>query len=40
MNKIKRKPTHPGKIIQEDYLKLLSISITEMASMLGISRKT
>lgn len=40
MNKIKRKPTHPGKIIQEDYLKPLSISITEMATKLGISRKT
>ena len=31
MNKMKRKPTHPGKIIQEDYLKPLSITITEMA---------
>ncbi len=40
MNKIRRKPIHPGKIIQEDYLKPLSITITEMASMLGISRKT
>ncbi len=40
MNRMKRKPTHPGKIIQEDYLKPLSISITEMASTLGVSRKT
>ncbi len=40
MNKMKRKPTHPGKIIQEDYLKPLSITITEMASKLGVSRKT
>ena len=40
MNKMKRKPTHPGKIIQEDYLKPLSITITEMAATLGISRKT
>ena len=40
MNKMKRKPTHPGKIIQEDYLKPLSMTITEMASILGISRKT
>jgi addiction module HigA family antidote len=40
MNKMKRKPTHPGKIIQEDYLKPLSITITEMASTLGVSRKT
>jgi len=37
---MKRKPTHPGKIIQEDYLKPLSITITGMASTLGISRKT
>jgi addiction module HigA family antidote len=40
MTKMKRKPTHPGKVIQEDYLKPLSITITEMASALGISRKT
>jgi len=40
MNKMKRQPTHPGKIIQEDYLKPLSITITEMASKLGVSRKT
>ena len=40
MNTMKRKPTHPGKIIQEDYLKPLSITITEMASTLGVSRKT
>ena len=40
MNKMKRQPTHPGKIIQEDYLKPLSITITEMASNLGVSRKT
>jgi antitoxin HigA-1 len=40
MNKMKRKPTHPGKIIQEDYLKPLSITIMEMALTLGVSRKT
>jgi antitoxin HigA-1 len=40
MNKIRRKPVHPGKIILEDYLKPLSITITEMASQLEISRKT
>jgi addiction module HigA family antidote len=37
---MKRKPTHPGKIIQEDYLRPLSITVTEMASRLGVSRKT
>jgi len=40
MNRMKRKPTHPGKIIQEDYLRPLSITVTEMASRLGVSRKT
>jgi len=40
MNKTRRKPTHPGKIIQEDYLKPLSKTITEMASLLEVSRKT
>ena len=40
MIKIRRKPIHPGKIIQEDYLKPLSKTITEMASLLGVSRKT
>ncbi len=40
MNRMRRKPTHPGKIILEDYLKPLSITITEMAFSLGVSRKT
>lgn len=40
MHKIKRQPTHPGKIIKEDYLLPLSISIKDMAFALGVSRKT
>lgn len=40
MREIKRKPTHPGRILKEDYLKPLSITITEMSSILGVSRKT
>ncbi len=40
MNKLKRKPTHPGKIILEDYLKPLSMTITDMAAILSVSRKT
>ena len=40
MNRMKRKPTHPGKIIQEDYLQPLSLTITGMASTLWVSRKT
>ncbi|MGL1932278.1 MAG: hypothetical protein OCC45_11010 [Desulfotalea sp.] len=40
MQKMKRKPTHPGIIIQEDYLTSLSLSIKDMASNLGVSRTT
>jgi antitoxin HigA-1 len=37
---MERKPTHPGKIIKEDYLKSLSITISQLALTLGVSRKT
>jgi len=37
---MEREPTHPGKIIREDYLKPLAMTISELASVLGISRKT
>jgi len=40
MKKMKRQPTHPGEIIKEDYLKPLSLTISELALILGISRKT
>ncbi|MBU1053950.1 MAG: HigA family addiction module antidote protein [Proteobacteria bacterium] len=40
MKKMIRQPTHPGKIIKEDYLVPLSITVTELASILGVSRKT
>src|SRR4030043_767378 len=40
MRRLERKPTHPGKIIREDYLKPLAITISEFALILGISRKT
>jgi len=40
MTIMKRKPTHPGKIIKEDYLTPLSKKIKEMAEYLGILRKT
>ena len=40
MRKMERKPTHPGKIIKEDYLKPLSITIGGLAATIGISRKT
>lgn len=31
---------HPGAIIKEDYLLPLSITIKDMAELLGVSRKT
>ncbi len=40
MQNMTRQPTHPGKIIKEDYLLPLTITIKEMASILGVSRKT
>lgn len=40
MGIMKRQPTHPGDILKEDYLKPLSITIQDMASILGVSRKT
>ena len=40
MKRMNRKPTHPGVIIKEDYLKPLSLTITELAVTIGVSRKT
>ncbi len=40
MKRMKRQPAHPGKIIKQDYLVPLSLTITELASILGVSRKT
>jgi addiction module HigA family antidote len=40
MRKMKRRPTHPGKIIKKDYLDPLSITIKDMAAILNVSRKT
>ncbi|KPA12880.1 XRE family transcriptional regulator [Candidatus Magnetomorum sp. HK-1] len=37
---MKRKPAHPGTIIKKDYLEPLSITIKDMSTILGISRKT
>jgi addiction module HigA family antidote len=36
----KRPPTHPGRILERHYIEPLSLSITELADRLGISRKT
>jgi addiction module HigA family antidote len=40
MRRMERRPTHPGKIIREDYLEPLSMPINEFAAVLGVSRKT
>lgn len=37
---ISRKPTHPGAVLLEDFIKPLNLTITEAAKMLGVSRKT
>jgi addiction module HigA family antidote len=40
MIKIKRQPTHPGKILREDFLLPLGLSQTELAEKLQISFRT
>jgi addiction module HigA family antidote len=36
----KRTPAHPGRIIRNHYLEPLSLSVTDLANILDISRKT
>lgn len=36
----KRPPTHPGGILKRHYLEPLSLTISELAMILGVSRKT
>jgi addiction module HigA family antidote len=36
----KRKPTHPGGILKRHYIEPLSLTISEVAEDLGVSRKT
>ncbi len=40
MNIMTRCPTHPGNILKEDYIIPLSVTIKDMAAILGVSRKT
>ena len=40
MRNRKRAPSHPGRIIRVDYLEPLKLTISEMANILGVSRKT
>jgi len=34
-----RKPTHPGKVLREDVIKPLGLTVTQAARDLGVSRK-
>jgi len=36
----KRKPRHPGALIKRQYLEPLNMSVTDLAEVLSISRKT
>lgn len=36
----KRPPTHPGGIIRRHYIKPLSLTVLDLAGVLGVSRKT
>src|ERR1700722_15773951 len=36
----KRKPTHPGTILDEDYIKPLNLNLQKLADRLGIARNT
>ncbi|HSX37382.1 MAG TPA: HigA family addiction module antitoxin [Chlamydiales bacterium] len=36
----KRRPTHPGEILDEDYIKPLNLNLQKLADRLGIARNT
>lgn len=38
--KLKRRPTHPGEILREDFMPEYELSVTKLASSLGVSRQT
>lgn len=37
---VKRQPTHPGIILEKDYIQPLHINLQDLADKLGVSRKT
>jgi len=39
-NRRTRKPTHPGKLIKEDLLPETGISQSQLANLMGVSRRT
>jgi addiction module HigA family antidote len=40
LNNRKRRPTHPGELLREDILPASELTQTELANMLGVSRRT
>jgi len=40
MNKLERKPTHPGEILKEEFLYPLGISQTQLAEAIGTTFRT
>lgn len=40
MERKKRAPNHPGGIIRRQYLEPLGLTVSELAKILGVSRKT
>jgi len=40
MREKKRPPVHPGRILKNHHLVPLSITVTDLAKILGVSRKT
>lgn len=39
-NRRKRRPTHPGELIREDLLPETGLSQTQLAQLMGVSRRT
>jgi addiction module HigA family antidote len=38
--KVKRRPTHPGEILREDFLPDYELTVTGLANALGVSRQS
>jgi len=39
-NGIERRPTHPGEMLREEYMPDYSLSVSELAKKIGVSRQT
>lgn len=40
LNKLSRKPTHPGALLREDFLPNYGLTITRLAKCVGVSRQS